>query len=51
MRFSVYDHTPLLGTRKPGLIGDDGIPVSEGFVCLRAPGSEPAMFSSEVLRN
>jgi hypothetical protein len=43
--FLGYDHTQLLGTRDPWLIGDDGIPHPSGFVCLRARLFEAAMFS------
>jgi hypothetical protein len=33
-----YDHTPLLGTKEPGLIGDDGIPLSEWVRLLESAG-------------
>ena len=33
-----YDQTPLLGTKEPGLIGDDGIPVSEWVRLLDSAG-------------
>jgi SAM-dependent methyltransferase len=33
-----YDHTPLLKTEEPGLIGDDGIPVSEWVRLLESAG-------------
>jgi hypothetical protein len=33
-----YDQTPLLGTKEPGLIGDDGIPVSAWVRLLESAG-------------
>jgi hypothetical protein len=41
-----YDHTPLLGTKELGRSSATmASPYPSGFVCLRVPASEPAMFS------